>query len=400
MKNFFLPYAAFLRLPDVASTLILAWFARLPVGMTALSMLLFLREALGSYQSAGALVGVYFLAVAAGAPFMGRVIDRKGPRGLLIISGLVQPTLVLALFFAARMQAGHSILLALVALAGAASPPITVLTRTVWRHRFTSDADRRMAFSVDSVFVELNFTAGPSLVALFIGLFDPAITFLISIGMMYAAPWIYLASPALKYWRQEPAAERHPLGPLTDLRLVNLFVITLGLCCCFGLMEVGYPAYATSIGMTAFGGWLLAINSVGSVIGGALYGGLHLKASVERQFSWLLALIGLPLVLHGFVGGQVPFAIVAFLAGAAISPAIAAQNILVSRMAPAKYATEAFTWSSTFIVCGLGAGMALGGTVSEQISVKAPFLIGSAIALAMAVMARLALRGSPGAQPQ
>ncbi|MBI3715514.1 MAG: MFS transporter [Betaproteobacteria bacterium] len=392
MKNFFRPYATFLRLPDVTATLVMAWFARLPIGMTALSMLLFLRETLGSYQSAGALVGTYFLAIAGGAPFMGRIIDRKGPRRLLILTGLLQPSLVLALYFAASAHLDHTWLLALAVVAGAFSPPITVLTRTVWRHRFESDVERRMAFSVDSVFVELNFTAGPSLVAIGIAAFGASTTFLITIAVMYLSPWIYLRSPALKYWRQEPHGERHPLGPLTDLSLVSLFVITLGLCLCFGLMEVGYPAYATSIQLTAFGGWLLAINSVGSAIGGALYGGLHLRISVERQFSWLLALIALPLALHGYVDQTWLFAVVAFFAGAAIAPAIAAQNLLVSRMAPAQYATEAFTWSSTFIVCGLGAGMALGGAMAEQMSAKAPFLLGSAIALAMAVAARLLLR--------
>jgi predicted MFS family arabinose efflux permease len=60
---------------------------------------------------------------------------------------------------------------------------------------------------------------------------------------------------------------------------------------------------------------------------------------------------------------------------------------MVSRLAPAKYATEAFTWSATFIVCGLGAGMALGGTLSETVHVKAPFVSGGMLMLSMAGLA-------------
>ena len=57
-------------------------------------------------------------------------------------------------------------------------------------------------------------------------------------------------------------------------------------------------------------------------------------------------------------------------------------------MAPQKYATEAFTWSSTFIVSGIGAGMAAGGALAEIYTARTPFVIA---ALVMAAMAGLAL---------
>ena len=52
------------------------------------------------------------------------------------------------------------------------------------------------------------------------------------------------------------------------------------------------------------------------------------------------------------VASPVLFAIVAFFAGTLIAPSIASQSVLVSRLAPSHYATEAFTWSTTFIVAG------------------------------------------------
>jgi predicted MFS family arabinose efflux permease len=61
--------------------------------------------------------------------------------------------------------------------------------------------------------------------------------------------------------------------------------------------------------------------------------------------------------------------------------------VLVSRLAPSHYATEAFTWSSTSIVSGLGCGMALGGHLVEEVSVRAPFGVGAAIVAAMALLA-------------
>ncbi len=384
MRKFFQPYATFFALPDVARTLVMTWFARLPVGMTAIAMLLFLRDTLGDFQRAGGIVGAYFISMAVSAPIQGRIIDRQGPKGVLLFTGIAQPLFVLSLFVAANYGASYAVLMACAIAGGLLPPPITVLTRTLWRHRFTEDSDRRMAFSVDAVFMELCFTVGPSVVALMVALFNPRVAYLFTVAGMFASVWIFLRSPALKYWKQEPPADRHLFGPLTELRLVALFGLTFGLTFCFGLMEVGYPAYARAIDLPAFGGVLLTINSVGSALGGAVYGGLHLKMAVERQFTGMLLLMALTLGAHGLVGGQWPFSAAAFLAGAAIAPAIAAQSLLVSRLAPALYATEAFTWSSTFIVCGLGAGMAAGGAIAENVGIKAPFLIGSGVALLMA----------------
>jgi predicted MFS family arabinose efflux permease len=106
---------------------------------------------------------------------------------------------------------------------------------------------------------------------------------------------------------------------------------------------------------------------------------------------WLLTIMVVPLLLHGAVDQMILFGIAAFLAGVAIAPSIAAQSLLVSRMSPPQYATEAFTWSSTFIVSGIGAGMALGGTLAETVHVKAPFVCAGLVIAAMAVIA-LAIR--------
>ncbi len=388
MKRFIQPYATFLRLPDVGAIVAAAWLARLPTGMMGLSMLLFLRDQLGSFTLAGTAVGAYFIAMAVAAPVQGRIIDRNGPHTLLRVTGIAQPLMLLLLFTTATFKAPFAWVVGAAMLAGAFPAPFTTLARTVWRHRFTDDVSRRMAFAVDAVTMELCFTVGPLIVALVIAISNPQGAFLTTIVMLFAAYWIFISSPILKYWQQSPATERHLLGPLTDPQLVLLFVITFGLTTAFGLMEVGYPALATSLSIPALAGVMLAVNSVGSAVGGAVYGVLHPKLSLERQFSILLGMMVLPLLLHAWVNHLLLLGIVAFIAGATIAPSIAAQSVLISRMAPQKYATEAFTWSSTFIVSGIGAGMAAGGALAESYTARMPFVIA---ALVMAAMAALAL---------
>ncbi len=386
------PYRHFLSLPDVKETLVIAFLSRMPVGMMGLSMLMLLRDSLGNFKLAGTVVGVYFFAMAMTAPILGRIIDRRGPMLTLKVTGLLEP-FGFGLFIAAVwLNWSMTIVIAAVIVMGIFSPPITVLSRTLWRHRFEADEDRRMAFSVDSILMEMNFTLGPAIIGIVLAVANPKMAVLVAWVAMIFSIIAFLRTPALKYWQQQPDVERHLFGPLTDLRLVMLFVIALALATACGLLEVGYPAYATWLLIPAFAGILLAISSLGSAVGGAIFGAMRSPLPLERQFSRLLLIFGVLMFLHLVVDARdsrLLFGLVAFVAGCAISPAFASQALLISRIAPPKYATEAFTWSSTFIVSGLGAGMALGGALSEIYHIKAPFVAGGAILIAAAALTLL-----------
>jgi MFS family permease len=394
VKRFSQKYVQFLKQPGIARLMAVALAARMPIGMVAFSMLMFLREALGNFALAGSAVGIHFVAMAVAAPVIGRLVDRLGPRRPLCVTGIVQPLALLGVLAAAKLSAPFAVVALMTALAGAFASPITVLTRTVWRRRFEREDDRRTAFALDAVMIEINFTLGPAIVAAVLATAGATAAFLLSLVAVVAALCIFVGSPAIGYFKREDNVERHLLGPLTEPRLWILFSLSFGLTVCLGLLEVGYPAYATGLGMPALGGLLIAINSLGSAVGGAIYGGLHLRASIERQFTGAVALMTVPLFLHTVAGTPALLASVAFLAGALIAPSIASQSVLVSRLAPSHYATEAFTWSSTFIVTGLGAGMALGGFLVETEGVRFAFAIAGAV-IALVAVTSLALGPAP-----
>jgi MFS family permease len=389
VTRIFKRYVEFVRQPDVARLLLVALLARMPVGMVGFAMLMFLRESLGNFALAGSAVGIHFISMAAAAPITGRIIDRHGPRTLLYVTSAVQPMALLAILVCARLHLPYAAVAGCAALAGAFATPITTLTRTTWRHRFESEADRRTAFALDSVMMEINFTLGPAIIAGILATLGTAPALGFAIAVVVIASLIFLASPALRYFKRSGHVARSLLGPLAEPRLVLLFVATFGNAVCYGLLEVGYPAYGTALGIPALAGILLAVNSLGSALGGALFGGLHFKAPVERQFAWVMALMAVPVLLHAFVSAPLPFGVVAFFAGALIAPSIASQSVLISRLAPAHYATEAFTWSSTFIVSGLGCGMALGGFLVETASLASVFVTGACVVATMALIALL-----------
>ena len=60
-----------------------AWsiVARLPLGMSALALILLVRNAGGDYAEAGLVTAAYGIAI--GAPYAGRQVDRRGPRIVL-----------------------------------------------------------------------------------------------------------------------------------------------------------------------------------------------------------------------------------------------------------------------------------------------------------------------------
>jgi len=359
-------YASFLRLPDVGRLLAMAVLARMPIGTVTLAMLLHVRALTGSFAAAGAAVGSYLAATAITAPLVGRFIDRHGPRIALLVTGIASPAALLVLWLAKPLGIATPMLWVVAAFAGAFSPPISVLTRTMWRYRFANEAARRMAFALDGVLIEFTFTAGPALIALLLAIGSPTVAFGAAFVFMTLSVPTFVASPALRYWRHDPHAERHLLGPLTERRLISVYATTFLLTVALGLLEVAYPGFAAKVQRPPLAGILIAVNSIGSALGGLVYGALHLAAPRERQLRIAIALLVLPLALQGVIATAGVLAIVAFIAGLCIAPTFTIVTLLISSYAPARYATEAFTWSATCIVSGIGAGNALGGLLLER----------------------------------
>ena len=393
MQGLLKHYTAFFRLPGVPRLLATALVARMPVGMMSLSLLMHLRELSNSFAFAGGIVGTYFIAMAASAPIQGRYADRSGPRRILIATGIVQPIALGALLFAAPLHLTLAMFAPLAVIAGAFTPPISVLTRTLWRHRFEHPSERRTAFAVDSVLIEINFTIGPALVGSVLLFGSPALAFGLTWLIAASASPLFLLSGAHRYWKSSSHPTHHLLGPLTEPKLLIAYATSTALTFSFGMLEVGYPGFAARAGMPALGGALLAICSFGSALGGIAYGGMHFTLPLERQMPRLLLLLAIPFAAHAFAASALVLAPLAFVAGLMIAPALTALSLLVTQYAPAHYATEAFTWMSTCVVSGIGAGMAVGGQLIEAAGPAGAFASAAAAAV-LAVLVSLPLQRS------
>jgi MFS family permease len=382
-------YRSFFRLPDVTRLFAMAIVARMPIGTITLSMLLHVRALTDSFATAGLTVGTYLGASAATAPIVGRWIDRRGAKGALLATGIVSPSALFVIWLAHSIALPQAGIYVAAAIAGAFAPPITVLTRTMWRYRFDDGRARRTADALDAVLVELAFTVGPALIGLLLAIGSPRAAFGAAVAFAAIAVPTFVASPALRYWRYDPHAERHLLGPLTESRLIAVyatqFLLTVGL----GLLEIAYPGFATKVREPPLAGWLIAINSVGSALGGLAYGAMTIALAPERQLRRMLALLALPLALSALVTSGAVLALVGFVAGLCIAPAFTIATLLISSYAPTRYATEAFTWSATCIVSGIGVGNAIGGAMLERFEPAAVFVASSGTILAATLVATL-----------
>lgn len=385
-------YVAVLSSGEVRRTFTASVLGRLPIGISGLAILLLVQSSTHSFAQAGAATAGYVCGLAAVAPALGRWIDRRGPGAALLICGLSFPTALVALVAAVHHHIHGWVTVALSAVAGAAFPPISVCMRTYFRQRLADDRLLAAAYSLESVLIELVFIAGPMLVAMIVATASPALAVLFAAMCGGAGSLLFRASPALRNWAVAPRPRGGLLGPLAEPQFLILIAVILCYAMAFGLLEIGVTAYAAEQDRPALAGVLLGLMSTGSALGGLAYGSRSWRFPLQRQFAAILALMGLGLAALALPWGPWTFAVLTVVAGVVMAPALIMQSMLVAKAAGAGNVTEAFTWSTSALLGGIGAGLVAGGALLEVWPSPAAFAAAAGAALAAAAAARFALR--------
>ncbi|SNS91151.1 Predicted arabinose efflux permease, MFS family [Geodermatophilus saharensis] len=357
-------YLSVWRLPS-APVLLLAGFAgRLPSAMVPLALLLMVQQQTGSYAVAGLASATYGLAMAAMAPVLGRLADRRTPRPVLLAQAAAYPLLLALLVLAVLGGAPTPAVLAASAAAGAGTPLVSGTVRALWSR--VDPRVRTTAFALDATATELVFVAGPTVVATLAVLAAPAWALSVAGTLATTGALAIATSTAMRGWVPVPAAERTSafatvLTPGMPRVLVSGSALMLG----FGALEVAIPAFADEAGSPGMSGLLLALWSLGSVAGGLWFGARVVSASLPRQYRWLL--LGVTIGLAPLAAASSPWVLGAllFLGGTAIAPTLTVQSSLVGALAPASATTEAFTWLSTMATGASALGAALGGALID-----------------------------------
>jgi predicted MFS family arabinose efflux permease len=375
-------YARILRTPGVAMIVLATLIGRLPIGISGLAILLYVKEVSDSFAAAGLCAGALALGSAAGAPFQGRLIDRRGV-GMLLPLAIAHAAGLVAIWLSGEAGAPVALLAAASLATGAAIPPVSSVLRSRWQYLLPGRPELLAgAFALDSVMIEVIFVAGPLLTTVVVATVGPQYALIVSAACVLLGTSLMLASMSGKPGPERAEAGRPAfgLGALASPGLRTLVMASLPVGFTFGTLEVVLPAFSEAEGSKELAGVLLAVWSAASGVGGLVWGARGGDAPLLQAhlvFAWLLPLGVAPLLL---AGSPLSMALLAILTGLPIAPLIASRNQLVERVVLPGTATEAFTWPLTALVAGVSLGAAGAGAVVEASSWSAGVVLAMAVA--------------------
>lgn len=383
-----------LRRPHVAATLLSSVVARLPYGAMTLLTVLRMTDAGYSYGEAGIVAAAYAVAVAIGAPILSRLIDARGQTRLLTVTALTGASATAALALLPG-SSPYMLFLVLSALNGASQPPLGGVMRALWDEMLGDEDERHVGYSLDAVAVEAVFTGGPLvLVGGVAAALGPSAGLLVAAALTLGGTLVLASRPPSRRWR--PSAERGGAGGFGALRspgVRTLMLVTLGAGGSFGMIELGTTAYARAEGSLGLVGVLLAVWSIGSMLGGVAIARVRAPRRPALRLTAFLLLMAVGNALLGLAGSTLALAVVLFFAGASIAPTMATANGAMGLAAPDGTITEAFAWTIGAVMIGLTIGSPVAGFIVDHGS-PAAAMAASAVPPGLAALAVWLRRGS------
>lgn len=388
-------YTRLLALPHARRLVLVEFPARLPIGVLGLAILLFVREHYGSYSAAGITAGAFAAVTAISNPLLGRMVDRRGLRTVLIPASVAHAAGIVGLIVAGTGGAPLAAVVGAAALCGAALPPLGPVTRLIWPAMIEDGGEDpglfATALAIESILIDIVFAVGPLLAAGVATVIDPAAALALSPLLMAIGLVGLLSLAPVKAWQPAADAEQHgPLGALRSSGLWILMVTLLPVGFCFGSVEVILPAFAEQHGDRSIGGVLIAVWALGSAIGGFLYGAVAWRSPLPRRWGGLTLLMPVTYAPLLLADSHATMAFLSFLAGMSIAPVLTSSNQIINDVALPGTLVEAFVWPITTMVFGAAVGNVVAGALVTHSSLTLA-LTGSAIAATLGAAIAVAL---------
>lgn len=369
------PYRELFDTPGTRALALAGLIARVPLPMTGIGIITLLSAVKGSYALAGAVSAVFVFTYAVVSPQVSRLVDRHGQGRVLPLATAISIAGLLLLAVSTFAQAPDWMLFAGALLAGG-MPSVSAMVRARWTALHRGRPQLQTAFSLETVFDELSFIAGPPIaVALSIGLLPQA-------GVLAAAVLLAVGVAALVMQRgTEPAVENNApargrqrsMITLPGVRWLVLLMLAMGLI--VGTIDITSVAFTASLGQPAAASLVLSAYALGSCAAGLLFGARVFPFPLHRLLLWggvATALTTLPLL---YVAAVVPLALAVLVAGLFFAPTMIVAMSLVERQVPAHRVTEGMTWLLAGLNVGVAAGAASSGQAVDRMGPSAGFVV-------------------------
>lgn len=384
-------YRTTLATPGLARLYAASVVARMPLGFGTLAVVLLVREATGSYTTAGIAAGAEFAVAAGSASTVGRLVDRLGQTRVLVPLAIFNSGALTALALAGLLDAPGFVLVALASLVGLI-PPVSACHRALLASLLSGDR-LQSGYALESIVQEMMYTGGPLLVAVAVALGGPADALFAGAVFVLAGTLWFARSRLSRQWRA-PVVARPRGGAIRTPVVRTLFAYGVLAGSGFGAFEVAVVAFADEDGSRNAAAILLALWAVGSMTGGLWYGARAWRRPAPARFrevSVIMTLAFLPPVLAPSVPVLTPLMAIA---GLAIAPMASLLYTLCGELAPEGMVTESFTLLNVAFLAGLGAGAALAGVVVDGPGARSALVlacIGPGLATVVAAASRRTL---------
>ncbi|MEH0970600.1 MFS transporter [Micromonospora sp. CPCC 205546] len=373
------PYRQALALPGLRSLLLVSVLARVPLTATGVTLTFYVVLDLGRGYGAAGLVGAAITVGAAiGGPLLGRLVDRRGLRPVLVLTGTAE-----AVFWSTAPMLPYPVLLPAAFLAGSLALPIfSVIRQSI--AAMVPPERRRPAYALDSMSVELSFMVGPALAVAAVTTISARTTlYLVGAGIVAAGVAFWVLNPPTR-GGGEPAGPqpRVPRRSWLTPRLLAVLAVSAAGTLVLGGTDVAVVAVLRESGDVGWTGAVLAVWAVASLAGGFAYG------AVTRSFSPLalmaaLSLCTIPVGLGGAHWWLLCLALIP--AGALCAPTIAATSDAVSRLVPASVRGEAMGLHGSAVTVGIAVGAPLAGAVIDASAPAWGFAVTGAVGALVAL---------------
>lgn len=370
-------YKSVLALPGMRGFMLVSLIARIPgtAWTTALTLSIVLDRH-RSYAEAGAATAAFTVGLALGSPLLGRAVDRRGPRPVLLLTGTVS-----LLFWNLVPSLPYAALLPIAVFAGALQVPVMTLVRQSLATR-VPESMRRQAFSLDSMAVELSFMVGPALAVLAITQLGEAVSTLhvlgcglgLSAAVLYAynvrlhkaarqqTPDTEAASAAVEPGHHDATADPAARGRWFDSRFLLILTVCAACCVVLSATDVAVVAVLRAHGEISWAGIVVIIWCAASLAGGFVHGAMRRPLPM----TVLLLLLGALSIPVGMAGSWYVLCLLVIPAGVACAPTIASTVDAVSRAVPASQRGAAMGLHAAALTVGSAIGAPLIGIVVDQ----------------------------------
>ncbi|MGH3434841.1 MAG: MFS transporter [Sciscionella sp.] len=377
------PYRRVLALPGVRILMLLVLLARIPI--TATGMVLTLHVVLGlhhGYGAAGLVGAAGTIGIAVGAPLAGRLVDSYGLRPTVAVTTLCE-----ASFWLFGWTLPYTGLLLCAFGAGVLSLPVMSLGRQALA-AVVPEEQRRTAFSMDSISVEISYAAGPALGILLATRVSTNLAMMaVGAGLLIMGAALYALNPPIR--EESASGERPPRSSWLRGPMLGLMLTVFGAIFALAGTEVAVVAALREIGQVGWTGAVTIVMAAASGIGGLIYGGL----TREYRPAMLMGVLGLLVIPVGLLGGSWWLLALALIpTNLVCAPTLAATNDGIAKLAPPAARGEAMGLSASATTIGAALGSPLIGTTVDHAGIGWAFAVAGLGGVLVAMLTALLLR--------